>query len=317
MQKNMGSIRQAQFFGEKICSNNLVNKPQPLCCIHAIRTQAHANPCINSISFYFYFVPSQFLCQRLRVFGYSFVCWTWENTATHYYVYMIIMAVYIQHSEIVDPFYIESHRHQIEVKYNIIKPSSLCVLFFFVLAAKIKSAGKKIHRIIMDETFFFFFCALIFVRKLIVFTHELRVARVFFLFFPFCWRGAPRVVSLWRWRIKRLQREKALNAEDLLRDKQDNAKTPNDCNILEDNIVSARHRSLYGSRTLVFAFRYHKQIHKQQYILIIYTVVHIHTELKMSTQKKRSKKNPIDIYIHIKYIYIFEHFSLPSPTFTS
>lgn len=155
MQKNMGSIRQAQFFGGKICSNNLVNKPQPLCCIHAIRTQAHANPCINSISFYFYFFPSQFLCQRLRVFGYSFVCWTWENTATHYYVYMIIMAVYIQHSEIVDPFYIESHRHQIEVKYNIIKPSSLCVLFFFVLAAKIKSAGKKIHRIIMDETFFF------------------------------------------------------------------------------------------------------------------------------------------------------------------
>lgn len=117
-------------FGEKVCSNNLVNKPQPLCCIHAIRTQAHANPCINSISFYFYFFPLQFLCQCLRVFGYSFVCWTWENTATHYYVYMIIMAVYIQHSEIVDPFYIESHRHQIEVKYNIIKPSSLCVLFF-------------------------------------------------------------------------------------------------------------------------------------------------------------------------------------------
>lgn len=126
-------------------------------------------------------------------------------------------------------------------------------------------------------------------------------------------KGAPRVGSLWRWRIKRLQREKALNAEDLLRDKQDNAKTPNDCNILEDNIVSARHRSLCGSRTLVFAFRYHKQIHKQQYILIIYTVVHIHTELKMSTQKKRSKNT----LLHIKYIYIFEHFSLPSPTFTS
>lgn len=92
------------------------------------------------------------------------LCVKHEHTATYYCVYMIIMAVYVQHLEIVDPFYIDSrsssgssqqqHRHQIEVKYNIIKPSSFCMSGSFLFGcccclclvcvfAKIKSRECK------------------------------------------------------------------------------------------------------------------------------------------------------------------------------
>lgn len=118
-------------------------------------------------------------CQCLRVYCISLgihLCVKHEHTATYYCVYMIIMAVYVQHLEIVDPFYIDSsgssqqrHRHQIEVKYNIIKPSSFCMSGFFLfgcccfslvslsVCAKIKSRERKKYRkrstIMMGEVF--------------------------------------------------------------------------------------------------------------------------------------------------------------------
>lgn len=120
-----------------------------------------------------------------------------------------------------------------------------------------------------------------------------------------------------------------MNTEDFLgkRDKQQKKlKTPNDCNILEDNIVSARHGSLYIALILFSSFPLatHKQ-QQQQYILIIYTVRICTTTIYLAEKRKDEhpgKKIQLTHTHTVSYtlrdpLIYFAHFSVHKPTFTS